>query len=175
MGEGLSGVIAAEAAKLKKLVWTKYIRATLADFQSGGPSGLQPRRGKTGCTNCGARARTPGRGIGIPALRVVGEYLRLPARSTLRRAQDASRRRADRLPLTPELVAASGVDDEIVAMLEEMSPTLFAREVEAKFTRVRGRGVRRDERIPPFERWPTTRPRLSSPRSTTAGPTRSWS
>lgn len=32
VGEGLSGVIMAEAAKMKSLVWTKYIRPTLADF-----------------------------------------------------------------------------------------------------------------------------------------------
>lgn len=33
VGEGLSGVVMAEAAKLKQLVWTKYIRPTLADFR----------------------------------------------------------------------------------------------------------------------------------------------
>lgn len=32
VGEGLSGVIMAEAAKQKSTVWTKYIRPTLADF-----------------------------------------------------------------------------------------------------------------------------------------------
>jgi hypothetical protein len=32
VGEGLSGVILAEAAKLKEVVWTKYIQPTLADF-----------------------------------------------------------------------------------------------------------------------------------------------
>jgi len=31
VGEGLDGVIMAEAAKMKQLVWTKYIRPTLAD------------------------------------------------------------------------------------------------------------------------------------------------
>jgi hypothetical protein len=31
VGEGLDGVIMAEAAKLKQIVWTKYIRPTLAD------------------------------------------------------------------------------------------------------------------------------------------------
>lgn len=33
VGEGLSGVIMAEAAKLKESVWSKYIRPTLADFK----------------------------------------------------------------------------------------------------------------------------------------------
>ncbi len=32
VGEGLSGVIMAEAAKMKRSVWVKYIRPTLADF-----------------------------------------------------------------------------------------------------------------------------------------------
>lgn len=32
VGDGLSGVIMAEAAKLKPSVWTKYVRPTLADF-----------------------------------------------------------------------------------------------------------------------------------------------
>lgn len=32
VGEGLSGVIMAEAAKMKQAVWVKYIRPTLADF-----------------------------------------------------------------------------------------------------------------------------------------------
>lgn len=33
VGEGLFGVIMAEAAKQKETVWTKYVRPTLADFQ----------------------------------------------------------------------------------------------------------------------------------------------
>jgi hypothetical protein len=33
VGEGLSGVILAEAAKLKERVWTKFIRPTLSDFE----------------------------------------------------------------------------------------------------------------------------------------------
>lgn len=33
VGEGLSGVILSEAAKLKERVWTKYLRPTLADFR----------------------------------------------------------------------------------------------------------------------------------------------
>lgn len=32
VGEGLAGVILAEAAKLKQVVWTKYIQPTLADY-----------------------------------------------------------------------------------------------------------------------------------------------
>jgi hypothetical protein len=32
VGEGLNGVIMAEAAKMKESVWSKYIRPTLADF-----------------------------------------------------------------------------------------------------------------------------------------------
>lgn len=35
VGEGLHGVIMCEAAKMKKLIWEKYIRPTLADFRAG--------------------------------------------------------------------------------------------------------------------------------------------
>lgn len=36
VGEGLQGVILAEAAKLKEVVWTKFIRPTLADYAREG-------------------------------------------------------------------------------------------------------------------------------------------
>jgi hypothetical protein len=36
VGEGLSGVILCEAAKMKKLIWEKYLRPTLADFRGWG-------------------------------------------------------------------------------------------------------------------------------------------
>lgn len=36
VGEGLSGVIMAEAAKMKKRIWDQYIRPTLADFHGWG-------------------------------------------------------------------------------------------------------------------------------------------
>jgi len=42
VGEGLSGVVFSEAAKLKPSVWTKYIRPTLADFLGWGYFGSTP-------------------------------------------------------------------------------------------------------------------------------------
>lgn len=42
VGEGLSGVILSEAAKLKENIWTKYIRPTLADFTGWSYSSSTP-------------------------------------------------------------------------------------------------------------------------------------
>lgn len=42
VGEGLSGVVFSEAAKLKPSVWTKYLRPTLADFSGWAYFGSTP-------------------------------------------------------------------------------------------------------------------------------------
>jgi hypothetical protein len=42
VGEGLSGVLMAEAAKMKKMIWEKYIRPTLADFRGWAKFGSTP-------------------------------------------------------------------------------------------------------------------------------------
>jgi hypothetical protein len=42
VGEGLSGVVLSEAAKLRELAWTKYIRPTLADFRGWSFMGSTP-------------------------------------------------------------------------------------------------------------------------------------
>jgi hypothetical protein len=42
VGEGLSGVVLSEAAKLKESVWTKFIRPTLADFLGWAYMGSTP-------------------------------------------------------------------------------------------------------------------------------------
>jgi hypothetical protein len=42
VGEGLSGVVLSEAAKLKESAWTKYIRPTLADFKGWMYAGSTP-------------------------------------------------------------------------------------------------------------------------------------
>jgi len=42
VGEGLSGIVLSEAAKLKELTWTKYLRPTLADFRGWSFMGSTP-------------------------------------------------------------------------------------------------------------------------------------
>lgn len=42
VGEGLCGVVMAEAAKMKLLIWEKYIRPTLADYRGWGKFGSTP-------------------------------------------------------------------------------------------------------------------------------------
>lgn len=42
VGEGLSGVLMAEAAKMKQMIWEKYIRPTLADYRGWAKFGSTP-------------------------------------------------------------------------------------------------------------------------------------
>lgn len=42
VGEGLNGVIVAEAAKMKRRIWDQYLRATLADFRGWGKFNSTP-------------------------------------------------------------------------------------------------------------------------------------
>jgi hypothetical protein len=42
VGEGLSGLVLSEAAKLKEITWTKYLRPTLADFRGWSFMGSTP-------------------------------------------------------------------------------------------------------------------------------------
>src|SRR5688500_565465 len=42
VGEGLHGVLMAEAAKMKKMIWEKYIRPTLADYRGWAKFGSTP-------------------------------------------------------------------------------------------------------------------------------------
>lgn len=134
VGEGLSGVVMAEAAKLKKIVWTKYIRATLADFM-GWSLWLTTPEGKNwlyALWQLGQNSRARN----WDSWRFgswINHYV-FPKGATPQGLRLLQKAQADRQHLTPELVAASGVDEEIIAMMEEMSPTLFAQEVEAKFT-----------------------------------------
>ena len=55
VGEGLSGVILSEAAKLKDKIWPKYIRPTLADY-NGWSFHSSTLKEKTGFMTCGNRA-----------------------------------------------------------------------------------------------------------------------
>ena len=134
VGEGLTGVIMAEAAKLKKIVWTKSIRPTLADF-NGWSLWLTTPEGKNWLyelwqlgQNERVRAWESWR---------FGSWINsfvFPDGASERGIKLLKATRQNKQQITPEVVAASGVDEEIVSMFEEMSLELFAQEVEAKFT-----------------------------------------
>lgn len=143
VGEGLCGVVMAEAAKLKELVWTKYLRPALADahlsYGRGWSLWLTTPEGKNWFYQ-----------VWMRALRGVRDWesFRMPSwennlvfplgapKQGLQLLKDALERRE---PLTDELIEQSGVDPEIAAMLDEMSEEKFNQEVGADFSEFVGR------------------------------------
>lgn len=112
VGEGLSGVILSEAAKLKERVWVKYIRPTLADFRGWSLSTSTPE-GK----NWFYRAWQRGQDPSIKAW----ESWRHPS-------------------WTNDIVFPEGeTDSEIHDMAADMTPEKFKQEIEADFTEFVGR------------------------------------
>jgi hypothetical protein len=139
VGESLDGVIMAEAAKLKRIVWTKFIRPMLADTL-GWSLFLTTPEGRNWLYDLYLLGQDPK--VTAWASWRFASWINTAVFK--RGATDAGIKmlkaaQANREPLTPELIRTSGVDEEIVAMLEEMSPELFAQEVEAKFTEYVGR------------------------------------
>jgi hypothetical protein len=133
VGEGLSGVVMAEAAKLKQLVWTKFIRPTLADF-GGWSLWLSTPEGKNWFYDMYMQAIDPAFAD--------WEGWRLPSWFNT--------------VIFPE----GRQSDEIVSMHQEMSQERFNQEVGASFTEFVGRVFKQfDEEthvrtIPYDPRWP---------------------
>lgn len=140
VGEGLSGVILAEAAKLRPIVWHKFLRPTLADYRGWALFTTTPegknwlyelwQRGQDPDDTSWASWRMPAwvNDIVFP-LGATEEGIKL-IRDTLK---DPDKK------LTAAIIRASGVDEEIVEMARDMTEERFAQEVEAKFTEFVGR------------------------------------
>ena len=140
VGEGLSGVILAEAAKLKTTVWHKFIRPTLADYRGWALFTTTPE-GKNWLYELWKRGQDPNDpswsswrmpswindivfplGATDEGIAMIREALSDPDKA-----------------LTPEVIRASGVDEEIADMARDMTEERFAQEIEAKFTEFVGR------------------------------------
>lgn len=112
VGEGLAGVILAEAAKLKEVVWTKYIRPTLADTRGWSLHTSTPE-GKNWFYRMWQRGQDP-------AQRAWSSW-RMPS-------------------WVNDVVFPDGeADSEIAEMQAEMSEERFNQEVGADFTEFVGR------------------------------------
>lgn len=143
VGEGLSGVIMAEGAKLKERVWTKFIRPTLADFRgwallTSTPEGKNWfyeswRRGQDPSYASWASWRKPSwqNPIVFPE-GATEEALKLLARML------SPKDEADRQVTQAEVLAA-GIDAEILDMAADMSLEKFNQEIGADFTEFVGR------------------------------------
>jgi hypothetical protein len=140
VGEGLSGVILAEAAKLKPVVWHKMIRPTLADYRGWMLATSTPEgrnwfydlfmRGQDPDDSQWSSWRMPSwmnpivfpKGASEEGIKLIRSVLNDPDQK-----------------MTQAIIEASGVDDEIVDMARDMTEERFDQEIAAKFTEFVGR------------------------------------
>lgn len=151
VGEGLSGVVFSEAAKLKPSVWIKYIRPTLADFGGWTYFGSTPE-GRNWFYDLWAVGQDPARTdwMSWRAPAWVNPYVYPDGvNQKLLNSAKAARRNGqlrewiantqfgpnDRnLPPSP-----LGVDPEIWSLFLDQSTEMFNQEIEALFTEFAGR------------------------------------
>lgn len=151
VGEGLSGAVFSEAAKLKPSVWLKYIRPTLADFGGWTYFGSTPE-GRNWFYDLWEQGqdpdRTDWRSWRAPAW--VNPYV-YPGGVNLRLLESAKRARrngrfrewCDRVEfvgndrdLPPSPI---GIDPEIWSLFRDQSTELFNQEIQALFNEFAGR------------------------------------
>lgn len=139
VGEGLNGVIMAEAAKQNERTWTKYIRPMLADFKGWSLHSSTPE-GKNWFYDLWMRGQDP-LNPSWDSWRF-GAWMNrhvYPGGATdeglamLREAIDEKR------PLTRRFRERTGVDDEIIEQMIDLSAETFNQEVAALFTEFAGR------------------------------------
>lgn len=137
VGEGLSGVILAEAAKLKERVWTKFLRATLADF-GGWSLFTSTPEGKNWFYELWKHGQDP----------MFEEWAswRMPSwlnpyvyrQPTSAEAVSLATRYIKARQPVPDAVARQ-VDPEILSLIRDLTPETFNQEVAALFTEFVGR------------------------------------
>lgn len=112
VGEGLRGLVLSEAAKMKRSVWEKFLRATLADYKGWLYAGSTPE-GKNWFYEMWQRGQDP----------LQTEYwsLRAPAW------------------INPYVYPAGRHDPEIISLQNGISAELFNQEIAALFTEYVGR------------------------------------
>lgn len=157
VGEGLSGVIMAEAAKMKELVWIKYIRPTLADFNGWSLHTSTPE-GKNHFYEMWQRGRDPGEpdwaSFRMPSWVNPYVYKTPTLQRDVKQLQDLMR--SEEIHLVLAQLAEEGtenvsvlralcnrhnlsVDSEILDLMSSMSTPSFNQEIGADFTDFVGR------------------------------------
>lgn len=154
VGEGLSGVVFSEAAKLKPSVWLKYIRPTLADFNGWSQFGSTPE-GKNWFYDLWMIGQDPDRtdwaswrapawanpyvypgGINEDLLNWLTEQNR---HGRLDKAKKALKDLGRMIRGGDGVVSPDGIHPEIWAMFLDMSQEMFNQEIAALFTEYVGR------------------------------------
>lgn len=138
VGEGLHGVVMAEAAKLRESVWQRFIRPTLADFSGESVWDTTPE-GKNWFYDIYQLGQDP--------FNPEWESWRHP--SWVNQHVFRQQTKAEDVKVLKELVQRSDfhvsmiaglkIDPEIVAMARDLTPEAFGQEVEADFSEHVGR------------------------------------
>lgn len=147
VGEGLRGVVLAEAAKLKASVYDKYIRPTLADYR-GWMLATSTPEGKNWFYDLWKRGQDPERpsyeSWRIPSWENPYVYPRGGSWKAIELLRGYERLKG----LTPERRARLELDEEIVDLALDMTEERFNQEVGADFSEYVGRVFKRfDEEV----------------------------
>lgn len=150
VGEGLSGVVFSEAAKLKPSVWTKYLRPTLADFLGWAYFGSTPE-GKNWFYDLWMAGQDKNRlewkswrnpSWVNPYVYPGGadpEILDLALEARRKGILDVVMKQSFKMITSALGVAPAGVHPEIWSMFLDMSDELFNQEIACLFTEYVGR------------------------------------
>lgn len=143
VGEALSGVILAEAAKLKEKVWTKYIRPTLADFKGWSLMTSTPE-GKNWFYDYWQRGQDP-RNLEWASWRMPAwvnpyVYKTLTLSRDVKALQNLMRITGENRTLE-DMVKDEGllIDSEILSLMDDLTIESFNQEIGADFTEFVGR------------------------------------
>ncbi len=143
VGEGLSGVIMAEAAKQKERTWTKFIRPTLADFNGWSIHNSTPE-GKNWFYDLYMRGQDKNddewKSWRFGSWRNPNVY---PAGADPRGLAMLREAINDRKKITKRLREDSKVDPEIISLMLDLSEETFNQEIAALFTEFAGRVFKR--------------------------------
>lgn len=139
VGEGLNGVIMAEAAKQRERTWTKFIRPMLADFNGWSLHASTPE-GKNWFYESWMRGQSidheDWESWRMPAWRNPYVY---PGGATDRAIDTIHDMIRNKAPVTDNVLKHLGVDLEIGAMLRDLTKETFNQEIAALFTEFVGR------------------------------------
>lgn len=139
VGEGLSGAVLAEGAKLKRSTWEKLIRPTLADFEGWMFSGSTPE-GKNWWYDLWRIGQDPSRpdwhSMRAPSWMNPHVYPMGASDEGIEQLRKALERGETQ---NAELFNRVGVDPEIAALVGDLTPEAFNQEIGAGFTTFVGR------------------------------------
>jgi hypothetical protein len=139
VGEGLNGVIMAEAAKQKERTWTKYIRPMLADFNGWSLHTSTPEGKNWFYDNWmrGQSATDPDwESWRMPSWRNPYVY---PGGASQKGIDTLQTLMEQKVPITDEVLVRLGIDLEIGALARDLTTEAFNQEIGAQFNEFVGR------------------------------------